>query len=109
LLHRISLRRILASPYTTPAALLVLVLLFFFITVVVAVSTNSNTVEELVRLQNKVVETNVDLVNIGRAQVCITGVNIDDRSAGTTNWCLVENLQPPLYPDISPTPPTGGS
>ena len=109
MLRRISLKRLLASPYTIPASLLTLVLLFFFVTVIVAVSTNGNTVQELVRLQNKFVETNEDLVLIGRAQVCITGVNIDDRTAGTTNWCLIENGQSPLYPDISPTPPLGGT
>jgi hypothetical protein len=100
-------RRLLASPYTAPACLLVLVLMFFFITVVVAISTSGDTVDQLVRLQNKVVQTNEDLVDLGRAQVCMTGVDIEERGPATTNWCLIENGQDPLYVGVEPMQPDG--
>lgn len=100
------LRRLLGSSYTAPACLLILVLLFFFITVSVALSTSRHTVAELVRLQNKVVTTNNDLVDLGRSQVCMTGVDLAQRGPGTTNWCLVENNQEPLYPGVAPVRPT---
>jgi len=81
--------------------------MFFFITVLVGLSAARGQQAQLLDLQRAVVQTNEDLVNLGRAQVCMAGTSLEDRNPGTTNWCLVENGQLPLYSGVAPVPPPG--